>query len=133
MICEAWDGPFDLRESPVVLRRRPPIGVTDCKSLYDHVISMSSPAVLDDRRSAIDVAIIRQSIQRSGLIPRWCPTDRQLADALTKDGGDPTDLLRACMRQGVYQLSSVNDLMEKKALEKILRKERGAQRALAAS
>ena len=28
-----------------------------------------------------------------------------IADSLTKDAGDPTDLLRACIREGTYQIS----------------------------
>ena len=82
LIAEAIDGPFDLRTVNEVLTRRKPILVVDCKSLYDHIVSMSAPSVLDDRRTAIDIAIIRQSVTRCGLIVRWAPTDRMLADAL---------------------------------------------------
>ena len=133
MMAEALDGGFDLRAVPEVLQRRPPVAITDCKSLYDHVTSLSSPSKLDDRRCAIDVAIIRQSAQRSKMTLRWCPTDRQLADALTKDAGGPADLLRACLRVGSYQLSPEETMLELKAQEKQRRLDRGQNRRNKAS
>lgn len=68
-----------------VLKRRSSSGITDCKSLFDHLISLGSGGTLDDKRTAIDVAIIRQCILRCSLEPRWCPTGHMLADGLTKD------------------------------------------------
>ena len=38
--------------------------VTDCKSLYDH---LSAASTLQDKRSAIDVLIIRESLKKTGL------------------------------------------------------------------
>ena len=49
-------GHFDLQGAPAVMQERPPACVTDCKSLYDHL----SAATLHDKRSAIDVLIIRE-------------------------------------------------------------------------
>ena len=91
LLAECLDGPFSLEESLDMLKRRPPIGITDCRSLYDHLISLGSGGTLDDKRTAIDVAIIRQSIFRAGLEPGWCPTGHMLADGLTKDRGEPLD------------------------------------------
>ena len=73
MMAECLDGPFILEEAEDVLLRRSPIGMTDCRSLYDHLTSLGN-SVLDDKRTAIDIAIIRQSIQRTKLEPQWCPT-----------------------------------------------------------
>ena len=40
---------------------------------------------LDDKRIAIDIAVIRQSVQRSRLTPRWVfSTDRMVADGFDK-------------------------------------------------
>ena len=39
--------------------------LTDCESLYDHLTSKSAPT-LDDKRTALDVVIIRESIVRLG-------------------------------------------------------------------
>ena len=85
MLSECLDGPFDLESAQDVLNKRSPIGITDCRSLYDHLTSLGSGGVLDDKRTAIDIAIIRQCIQRTRLRlePRWCPTTHMAADALT--------------------------------------------------
>ena len=106
MVCEALHGSIDLRESGKWLGKVPIIGITDCKSLYDAVHSPSSPSKVDDKRVAIDLAIIRQSVERTKMQVRWCPTELMLADALTKDQADPADLLRAALHGGRYQLAS---------------------------
>ena len=69
MTAECLDGPFPLEDAEEVLTRRKPIGMTDCRSLFDHLHSLGSRGALDDRRTAIDVAIIRQSIRRTVLKP----------------------------------------------------------------
>ena len=75
-LAEAVDGPFSLADVDQVLKRRSKIGVSDCRSLYDHLNSLDSGGTLDDKRATdSDIAIIRQSIQRCGLEPRWCPTE----------------------------------------------------------
>ena len=52
-------------------------------------------------------------MQRFGATTRWAPTNRQLADALTKDGADPVDLVRSCMRGGEDQLSPEHIILER--------------------
>eukprot|EP00435_Cladocopium_sp_Y103_P030061 s1739_g7.t1 len=139
MLAEAIDGKFDLRASnnwqdtsaPTVvisglklrdqIRKVPIIGVTDCKSLYDNLTSMSSVSKTDDKRVAIDIAIVKQSMSRCGLVTRWCPTELMLADGLTKDQLDPADLLRSILHLGEYQLHSEASVLDQK---KKLREER---------
>lgn len=41
-----------------------------------------------------------------------------LADGLTKDQGDPIDLLRSCMRRHRYQISPEDTVLEHQAAEK---------------
>ena len=55
---------------------------------------------------------------------RWAPTNRQVADALTKDSADPVDLLRSCMRSGEYQLSPEHVILERAAAARSRRKQR---------
>ena len=93
---------------------------TDCKSLYDHLLSQSSPA-LDDRRTSGDIIIIRDSISRLSASLRWLPTDRMLADALTKESPEAFDLLRACLRSSQYQVSPEARILELRAGEWIRR------------
>lgn len=55
---------------------------------------------------------------------RWVPTNRMLADGLTKNTGDPIDLLRACMERSTYQISPKREetVLEMQAAEKDLRR-----------
>ena len=113
LLSEALDGKVDFRSCRSVLARRPPVVAvsrqpvvaTDCKSLYDHLISPSSPTAVDDRRTSIDIVIIRESNKITGAQVRWLPTEWMIADGLTKDKADPICLLRSCVRAGTYQIS----------------------------
>ena len=71
LLAECLDGPScPLEECMTVLKRRSPLGITDCKSLLGHLVSLGSGGTLDDKRAAIDVAIIiLQCILRCGLEP----------------------------------------------------------------
>ena len=93
MVTEAKQGSFDLRDVAKIadqpsLRSKifctQIIGITDCKSLFDHITSLSSVSKCDDKRVAIDLAIIKQCLGRTSLSIRWVPTHLQLADCLTK-------------------------------------------------
>ena len=82
LLAEAIDGPFDPFQARSMLSRRSPIFATDCKSLFDHLISPSSPTSIDDRRTSIDVVIIRESLKNTNGSIRWLPTNRMVADGL---------------------------------------------------
>ena len=127
LLSEALDGPFNPmmsrevvgRRSPIfVVGRRSPIFATDCKSLYDHLVSPSSPTSIDDRRTSIDVVIIRESLKITNGSIRWLPTNRMIADGLTKDKVDPADLLRACIRKARYQISPEETVLQQQAEER---------------
>ena len=133
LIAESIDGQFEVRDFAEVLSRRKPLAITDCKSLYDHLVSVSSPTAVDDRRTSIDIVIIRQSLARLGCSIRWVPTNRMLADCLTKDAGDPADLLRACIRQSSYQISPEETVLEMQAMEKQRRLNQRSQTSTPAS
>jgi hypothetical protein len=105
LMLETLEGQFALKDARAKLQHRPPIYATDCKSLFDHLVSPSAPTSIDDRRTSIDVVIIRESLSCTAGVVRWLPTNRMLADALTKDKADPIDLLRSCVRHGRYQIS----------------------------
>ena len=138
MLAEAKQGSFDLRTREQIqhmdslkgvkcrdeLNLAPVVGITDGKSLYDHMTSMSSVSRCDDKRIAIDLAILKQCMSRTGLHVRWCPTELMLADALTKDQQDPADLLRAALAIGEYQLNEEAIVLEKKQAQKQERLER---------
>ena len=46
-----------------------------------------------------------------------------LADALTKNDGDPVDLLRSCMKRSMYQISPEETVLKHQAREKEHRKQ----------
>ena len=118
LLSEILDGPLDIPKCREVLQKRRPILVTDCKSLYDHLHSPSSPTSIEDRRTSIDVVIIRESARLMQAHVRWVPTDRMLADAMTKDAGGPIDLLRSCIRRSRYQINPEDSVLEFQALER---------------
>ena len=129
MLAEIFDGPLTMRSCRDALKRRRPIIVTDCKSLYDHLHSPSAPTSIDGRRTSIDVVIIRESCGAMNAFVRWVPTNRMLADALTKNDGDPIDLLRSCMKRSSYQISPEETVLKHQAQEKEFRKNLQANRA----
>ena len=49
---------------------------------------------------------------------RWIPTDRMLADALTKENPDAFDLLRGCIRTHQHQISPEASVLELRAKER---------------
>ena len=119
LLSELLDGPLDVRRCRERLQNRRPIFVTDCKSLYDHLHSPSSPTAIEDRRTSIDVVIIRESAKLLQAHVRWVPTDRMLADdGLTKDSGGPIDLMRACVKRSSYQISPENTVLEYQTMER---------------
>ena len=84
--------------------------ITDCRSLFD-ALQKVAPSI-SEKRTLIDVLSIRESIGTDGVL--WNPTDKQLADALTKiDYGLALSLLSwlgrplICLRQ--VQPSSSNE------------------------
>ena len=62
--------------------------------------SLSSVSGVQDKRVCVDIAIIKQSMERAELLVRWVPTELMICDALTKDRADPADLLRAVLKLG---------------------------------
>lgn len=118
LLSEILDGPLQIATCRDRLKNRPPIVITDCKSLYDHLHSPSSPLSVDDRRTSIDIVIIKESCRLMSARIRWVPTNRMIADGLTKDSIDPIDLIRACMRRQRYQISPEDEVLMHKAQEK---------------
>ena len=123
LLSEVLDGPGSLRSCWNNLHSRCSLALTDCKSLFDHLLSKSAPT-LEDKRCALDITIIRESVARLQTVLRWVPTDRMLADSLTKESAEAMDLLRACLRGGKYQISCEDHVLEWKASERARRQER---------
>ena len=116
---ELIHGPFDSQGAPAVMQERLPVCVTDCKSLYDHLSAVGSPSTLHDKRSAIDVLIIRESMKKTGCVIRWAPTELQLADGLTKDKGEAVECLRRSLRSGSYVLRCEEQFMQERQMTRV--------------
>ena len=119
---ELIHGSIDLRGAPAVMRERPPVRVTDCESLYDHLSAVGSPTTLQDKRSAVDVLIIRESLKMTGCVIRWAPAGLQLTDGLTKDKGEAVECLRRSLRSGSYMLRSEQQVMHERQLSRTSKK-----------
>lgn len=133
MLAEALNyATFDLRNRQGVGRMIAGAVVTDCKSVWDHVRAPGQRS-LEDQRASLDILIIKDTVNRCGIQVRWAPTNRQLADTLTKDSAAPADLVRACLREGTYQISAENNVLEKAAAERERRLKRGSERAVTAA
>ncbi|OLP92915.1 Copia protein [Symbiodinium microadriaticum] len=121
LLSEALDGPCFLQSMWQQAARRKAMIVTDCKSLFDHLQSRSSPT-LDDKRTALDIVILRESLQKTSASLRWVPTNRMLADAMTKEAADALDMLRACLKEGQYQISEEETILQWRSQERERRK-----------
>ena len=75
---------------------------TDAKSLYDAARSVSAGLRLSERRTAIEVSIVRERLAALLGEWRWVNSDQQLADGLTKTAA--RDNMTIVLARGVHQL-----------------------------
>ena len=95
--------------------------IVDCKSIYDHLQNFASPGSIGDKRVAIDLVIIRETLKRVGGVIRWAPTWLQLADALNKESPEAMDLLRAALTTTMYHLNEESTMMDAAANQRQIR------------
>ena len=62
-----------------------PVLVTDAKALYDSFHRDGFGTGLTDRRTALEVKVIKEGLQSLGGSLRWHSSERQFADGLTKE------------------------------------------------
>ena len=83
----------------------PFVSVVDSKSLFDCLNKqMCTFSQVEDKRTAIDIAILRDDLQRTGGHIRWVEGQNMLADPLTKKM--PGDFLRSVCNRGLWTLSA---------------------------
>ena len=79
--------------------------VIDAKSVYDSVIRNGS-FLKQDRRTAIDLAMARETLQHVQATIRWCPHTTMLAHVLTKaEVNKGNDAMLSVLRNGTYRLA----------------------------
>ena len=75
--------------------------VIGSKGLFD---ALDSGLRQDDRKSVLEVPIIEEFMRRAMYRPRWCPHNRNAADAMTKFKGAHSQPLFTLLRTGMYTL-----------------------------
>ena len=77
--------------------------VMDSKGLFD---ALDNDLLQDDRKSALEVPIIEEFMRRAMCRPRWCPHNRNAADAMTKFKVAHLGPLFTLLRTGMYTFKS---------------------------
>ena len=91
----------DVREEWSQMCQKIPFALgTDCKSLYD--VCTKNGSMPEERRVALDLLDIRESIEEFGDKIRWIPTDHMLVDCMTKSM--PPDAILGFMKNMEYAL-----------------------------
>ena len=93
----------------------PCIAVTDSKSLYDTINKCcNTSAHIEDKRTAIDVTILKRDFSQTKGQVRWIEGTRMISDSLTKKMG--SNFLRKVMKTGTWSLSEIGFREEQDAL-----------------
>ena len=111
-LAEAFFEDFSLQHRGEHLRKFQIQAIVDCKSIYDHLQNFSSPGSVTDKRVAIDLVIVKETLSRVHGVIRWCPTWLQLADALTKESQEAMDVLRGAIVSKKYHLHAESTVMD---------------------
>ena len=82
------------------------IAVSDSKSLYDNMIREQFTAT--EKRSALEIAVIRDSMRSMQAQARWVPHELNCSDCLTKKKGNASALLHL-LQKGTYRLVVTED------------------------
>ena len=75
--------------------------------LWTHKVffdALDNDLLQDDRKSALEVPSIEEFMRRAMCRPRWCPHNRNAADATTKLKGAHSEPLFTLLRTGMYTL-----------------------------
>eukprot|EP00435_Cladocopium_sp_Y103_P043471 s788_g12.t1 len=122
LILEAKGLHLSAREWHREVAQLPFICVTDSKSLYDTICKCTNPASqCEDKRTSIDISLIKQEISELNGTIRWIDGRTMLADSLTKE--TKSDLLRHVMKTGQWSILEEGSALQQKLLERTSRHE----------
>ena len=117
LILEARGLAMSARDWQREVSKLPFICVTDSKSLYDTVRKCTNPASqCEDKRTSIDVALIKQELQDLEGTIRWIDGRTMIADPLTKES--KADYLRYVIRNGNWSILEEGAALQQKLLER---------------
>ena len=96
----------------VQLQKQPQCSITDAKSLYDCIMK-EHPQGKQDRKSALELAIIVKDLRDSSSMVRWVPHQKMLVDALTKaDPMKANGAMEQFLRTGSLSLVDIAEELE---------------------
>ena len=99
----------------VELQKQPQCSVTDAKSLYDCIMK-EHPQGKQDRKSALELAIIVKDLRDSSSMVRWVPHQKMLVDALTKaDPMKANGAMDQFLKSGTLSLVDVSEELKQRA------------------
>ena len=99
------------------IQGRPALVLTDCKSVFDSLQQLWSSNAKSDKRTSIDLALIRESLSRDYSRIRWIDTRVQLADSMTKGSASPA-FLRKTLLDGMYRIVAEGVALERRETQK---------------
>ena len=103
MFLEAFHGMMSTEQWRSQACKLPFLAAVDSKSLYDATNKCTSTtAYISDKRTAIDIAVIKADLLETSRKIRWIDTRAMLADPLTK--AHPGQYLRYVMKHGLGPL-----------------------------
>ena len=89
--------------------------VMDSKRLFD---ALDNDLPQDDRKSALEVPIIEEFMRRAMCRPRWCPHNRNAADAMIKFKRAHSEPLFTLLRTGMYTLKGEKTKLADRATQR---------------
>ncbi|CAK0794430.1 unnamed protein product, partial [Prorocentrum cordatum] len=122
MLLEITDSEFDLMRPCMLASKFPVISVTDSRGGYDHVTNPKA-GLAEDKRAAIDVAIVRAAMQRPEVHLRWIEGTSQLTDPLTKRKGEGA-LLRQALHDGEYGITADSIVLRRRYEDRVRRQKK---------
>ena len=115
LIREAQGQDLNIQNWEDEISHLPYIAVTDSKSLYDTIQKCCNTAShIEDKRTAIDVTILKRDFKQTKGQVRWVEGTRMVADSLTKKMG--SSFLREVLTKGRWSLSELGFQQEGNSL-----------------
>ena len=103
------------RSSDAQMRLPKVLSIGDAKSLYDHLHTETSGGA-NDRRTAVNIQIIRSSMEVQGASVRWVDHGGMHADAMTKRNGN-IPLPQILMRTGRMCITEEAAILERHQMQ----------------
>ena len=117
LFLEAFHGMLSASDWRAAARRIPFLAAVDSKSLFDAVNKCASATTyVSDKRTAIDLSVIKTDLSETSGKIRWIDTRAMLSDPLTKS--HPGTYLRYVIEQGMWSIMEEGHALQAKALER---------------